>query len=347
MPNHRNRRSRRWASRTAIAVLALSLAAGCSLLPREEEALAPPLVRPQQEPFDVVEAKLGTIQTQLRGTAVFTSSRNEPLFFKESGGRIKTVHVKAGEHVTAGQLIVELDVGDLELRTRLQRLNVERAGIQYEQAVRAGLTGGDLRMKEIDLERERLSLDALEQQLERSRLTAPFDGEITYVADLSAGDAVVGYSTLVMLADPSQVRLTYSATSSTDLFSVQAGMEATVTYEDQTYRAEVVQSPSNAPFTTDRTEQDRNSKLVILGLLDPVEGADIGDRADFVIPLETRENVIVIPRSGLRTYLGREYIQVADGERRKELDVEVGLKTSVEVEITRGLEEGAQVILNN
>jgi len=347
LSNMRRCRLRRGLDRAAAALAALMIAAGCSLLPQEEEALAPPLVQPKEEVFDVVEAKRGTIQTVLRGSATFTSSRSEPLYFRESGGRVLAVHVKQGDEVKAGQTVLELDVGDLELRIRLQRLNVERAQIQYEQARIDGLTGRDLRLREIDLERERISLEALEEQLEKSRLVAPFDGEVTYVAEIAPGDSVTAYRPLVTVSDPKQVRLTYVATSATDLLGVHPGMEAAVVYGGETYRAEVVQAPSNAPLTTDKTEQERNSRTIVLELDNPPQDAGIGAGADFEIPLQRRENAIVIPRAGLRTYLGREYVQIADGERRKEVDVEVGLKTSTEVEIVRGLEEGARVILNN
>jgi hypothetical protein len=45
--------------------------------------------------------------------------------------------------------------------------------------------------------------------------------------------------------------------------------------------------------------------------------------------------------------MNRYYVQVADGDRRKEVDVEVGLMTATDVEIVKGVEEGQQVILNN
>jgi RND family efflux transporter MFP subunit len=343
----RKRRPRRGLERAAAALAALMIATGCSLLPQEEEPPAPPLVQPKEEVFDIVEAKRGTIQTVLRGGATFTSSRSEPLYFRESGGRVLAVRVKPGDEVKAGQTVLELDVGDLELRIRLQRLNVEQAQIKYEQAFKSGLTGSELRLREIDFERERISLEALEDQLERSRLVAPFDGEVTYVAEIAPGDAVTAYRPLVTVSDPTQVRLTYVAPSASDLISVHPGMEATVKFGGETYRAEVVQAPSNAPLTTDQAEQERNARTLVLELDNPPEDARIGAGADFEIPLQRRENVIVIPRAGLRTYMGREYVQIADGERRKDVDVEVGLKTSTEVEIVRGLEEGARVILNN
>jgi hypothetical protein len=57
--------------------------------------------------------------------------------------------------------------------------------------------------------------------------------------------------------------------------------------------------------------------------------------------------VIVLPRSAIRSYMGRNYVQIVEGERRKEVDIEVGLTTPTEVEIVKGLEEGQKVVLNN
>jgi len=343
----RKRRPPRGLKRAAAALAGLMIASGCALLPREEEALAPPLVQPTEEVFDIVEARRGTIETVLRGGGVLTSSRSEPLFFRESGGRVLAVHVKQGDAVEAGQTVLELDVGNLELQIRMQRLNYERAQILFEQAVRNGLTGPDLRLHEIDLERERIALEELEDRLNRSRLVAPFDGVVTFVADIHPGETINAYQPLVTVSDPAQVQLTYVASSASELLGVHPGMEATVVYDGDAYRAEVVQSPSNAPTTTDLSEQERIARTLVLGFDSPPENARIGSSADFEIPLQRRESVIVIPRAGLRTYMGREYVQVAEGERRKDVDVEVGLTTSTEVEIVRGLEEGARVILNN
>jgi hypothetical protein len=57
--------------------------------------------------------------------------------------------------------------------------------------------------------------------------------------------------------------------------------------------------------------------------------------------------VLIIPRSGLRTYLGRDYVQTLDGDSRKEVDVEKGIVSSTEVEIRKGLKEGQTIILGN
>ncbi|MNI96739.1 hypothetical protein D3C73_1552570 [compost metagenome] len=57
--------------------------------------------------------------------------------------------------------------------------------------------------------------------------------------------------------------------------------------------------------------------------------------------------MLIIPKVGLRSYMGRDYVQVLEGESRKEIDVEKGIVSSTEVEIRKGLKEGQKVILNN
>lgn len=342
-------RYRRMVKQTVAATVIVSLLAGCSLLPREEEALAPPLVKPQQQTLSTIDVARGDIHTFLRGIATFTSSRTEPLFFKESGGRIKNVHVKLGDRVEPGQLIIELDTGDLELRARLQKLSVERAEILYSQARASGASGSDLRLRQIDLERERITLESLEDQIKRSRLVSPIGGLVTHLADIKTGEYVNGFQPLATVSDPSEVRMTYTASTAKDLLPIQANMEGTARIEGKEYEVVVLQAPSSAPVTLDKQVQEKNAVTLILGFKEPVTDVEIqiGKSAEFEIPLEIREDVIVLPRSGVRNYLGREYVQVLEGERRKEVDVEVGLRTPTQVEIVRGLEEGQQIILNN
>ena len=68
----------------------------------------------------------GNIQTSLKGTAIFVSSNVKTLSFTESGGQLKSVNVKLGQEVKAGDLLAELETEDLALQVRQQKLSVER-----------------------------------------------------------------------------------------------------------------------------------------------------------------------------------------------------------------------------
>lgn len=333
--------------RAAIALAAMLALSGCGLLPSEQEALQPPLVQPAQEQLDIVEASLGSIQTYLKGTAHFVSSSAENLSFKDSGGRLKSIKVTVGQEVKAGDLLVEQETGDLELQVSLQRLNLERAQLLYKQAHDSDASPTDLRLREIDLERERMSLQAMETRLAKSRLYASISGTVTFVESLNAGDFVNAYQAIISIADTSRIQLTYVAADMKEVQPVEAGMPVSLKYKGKAYTGKVLQSPSNVPIGADGAKAERNAVTIYMSMENPPAGINIGDSAELTIELQKRENVIVLPRSAIRSYMGRYYVQVAEGERRKEVDVEVGLMTPTEAEIVKGLEEGQQVILNN
>jgi len=334
--------------RLTAAALALTLTlSGCALFPMEDEALQPPLIKPTEEELNIVEAAKGNIQTFLKGTANFVSSSTETLSFKESGGRLKAVGVAVGQEVKAGELLVELETGDLELQLRLQKLNVEKVRIQYSQARASGAGETDLRLREIDMERELLLLESMEKRLESSRLYATISGIVTFVETLNTGDVINAHQSIISIADPSKMQLIYVAANTKELFPVESGMPAKLRYKGKDYAGTVLQTPSNAPMTADENKAERNSVTIIVGMEDQPADVQIGHSAELTIELQNRQDVIVLPRSAIRSYMGRSYVQIAEDERRKEIDVELGLTTATEVEIIRGLVEGQQVILNN
>lgn len=338
---------RRLCNQYVLALGALLSLTGCSLLPVEDETLQPPLVQPASEPLDIVKAARGDIETTLRGTANFVSASSATLSFKHSGGRLKSINVNVGEEVKAGDLLAELETDDLELQMRLQRLNVERARLLYQEAQSSGAGKTDLTLRKIDLQRETLQLEDMEEKLAKSRLYAPISGVVTFADSLNTGDIVNAYQTIVTVADRSDLQLTYVAADSKDLLPIEAGMPVSLKYKGKDYAGKVLQSPSNAPTAADEATVERQAVTIIIGMDDPPDGVQIGHSAELTIPLQRRENVILLPRSAIRSYMGRSYVQIADGDRRKEVDVELGLSTPTQVEIVHGLEEGQQVILNN
>jgi multidrug efflux pump subunit AcrA (membrane-fusion protein) len=67
------------------------------------------------------------------------------------------------------------------------------------------------------------------------------------------------------------------------------------------------------------------------------------------VDIETarRENVLSIPQRALISRDGKTYVAVPDGDNRREVEVQTGLKGSFgTVEVTGGLNEGDTIISN-
>jgi macrolide-specific efflux system membrane fusion protein len=98
--------------------------------------------------------------------------------------------------------------------------------------------------------------------------------------------------------------------------------------------------------TTDADLKSRYASTLYATVDKLPEGVEIGSSANVSIVLVEHKNAVLIPKSGLRSYLGRTFVRVLEGKALREVDVEVGIQSSTEVEILRGLKEGQTIVLN-
>src|SRR5690625_4340444 len=85
----------------------------CSLLPKEQEVIAPPLVKPAQAEYNIAEVKEDEITKRLTGIANFIPVGSESLYFEQDGSRLKKIHVAQGDLVEKGDILIEADSGNL------------------------------------------------------------------------------------------------------------------------------------------------------------------------------------------------------------------------------------------
>ncbi|WP_424767390.1 efflux RND transporter periplasmic adaptor subunit [Paenibacillus sp. sgz302251] len=329
----------------SFALLISASLTGCSLLPAEENALKPPLVKPAQENYRTVNVERGTISQEIIGNGSLESTRTEIAQFTGQGGRITKMLVTAGNRVKKGDVLVQLNVEGLDIQLKEQQLSVARAKLSLKQA-RAGGDSDAISIAQLQLDIENLKLERLMTSFNSKQLVAGMDGQITFVEDLEEGDFVEPYQTLVIISDPSQLRVALRVEASAEISSVDVGFPAKVAFGSEELEGKVVQTPSSAPVTMNEQLRDRYSKTLYIEVPNVPADASIGAFADVKIILQQREDVLKIPRSGVRNFLGRTFVRtLEEGNKIREIDVETGIKGSTEFEITKGLEEGAIVVL--
>lgn len=331
--------------RTLIAVCAVALvASGCSLLPKEDVPLAPPLVKPVKQNFTTIEVKSGTIESTVRGVAVLDPYVVKYHQFKDNGGRVQEVFVKSGDLVKAGDPLIQLEVEGLDMDIKYKALDLEKAKMALE-AAKQNFDEATMRIRLLELDIAQTNYDRTLEKLNGRQLTAEMDGVVTYVADVKPPDHVQPYQVLVNVSDTRKLRLAMSRSDSNWASAVQVGMPAEITWKGQTLVGTVTQTPNSAPTTEDQQLRERYGRTVYIDLEEIPEDAEIGNSMDVKIVTQKRENTVVIPVQALRTFMARNYVQILEGERIIEADVEIGIKTTTEVEILAGLEEGQQLIL--
>jgi len=317
---------------------------GCSLLPKEESQLKPPLIKPAQENYRTVQVARGTVAKQIDSRGYLESVALDTVQFTGENGRIGSITVKSGDKVRKGDVLVKLITDDLGIQLKEQELALLKAKLAYRQA--KGTDAEALQVASLQTEIEQMKYDQLSKQYDSKLLKSGIDGQVIFVEALKEGDPIEPYQTLVTVADPTKLRVSLQVENTDDIREVDIGMAAKITLNGKEVDGKVVQTPSSAPQTLNKNLADRYAKTLYIESAALAKDAEIGASADVVIILAQRENVLKIPKGALRSYSGRTFVRILeDGNRIREADVEAGLSSPTEVEIIKGLTEGQKVIL--
>ncbi|MCS7459325.1 efflux RND transporter periplasmic adaptor subunit [Paenibacillus doosanensis] len=360
----RRRRSKTKPLLVACMAAALAVSSGCSLLPKEaEEETLPVVTPPKLSKKPEYAVKTETLETKVRGSGRLMGTKEEDLYFTdEESRRIKAINVKTGDHVEQGQVIAELDVTELESQLKQKRLQTRRDELTMIETLRKAdeMSAEDIEKAKIDFELKREDLSKLENTIANAKLTAPYAGTIVSLY-LQKGDTAKAYDAVATIADLNQLTVVASL-SADDLKKVAIGMEAVVDINSAgQHKGKVLQLPN--PKTDDNNNNGNNGYYggqngsgqqkqpdsidnYLVVQLDPFpEGLNRGTPLSVSIITQRKENAVVIPLSTLRSYSGRNYVQVVDDQgNKKEVDVEIGQQTSTEVEILKGLTPGQKVV---
>jgi multidrug efflux pump subunit AcrA (membrane-fusion protein) len=383
-----------------LATLVLSLfLAGCALLPTGSTPVQNPFAGQQQNeptptpiPTAIVPMK-PTYQVQTGEIVRATSftGRVAPvvtheLFFR-SGGRVRTLYATRNDMVSAGDVIADLEIDDLERELVSAQLNLERAETRLAEAeadlefdrrtaqinvdiVKLRLT--DLRRRdpedliglaiqqkqvelaelalerlatgvdpllENDVERARLALEKLNTEIDNARIIAPIDGQLLTVS-LTVGRPVEPFTPVVVVADTSELEVSSDLTS-TQLQELSEGMPVIlkmVGRPGQTLTGTVRRLPY--PYGTGGgasvQDLDKSTRVDVEQSAEEA-GYSMGDLMQVEVELERKEDVLWLPPQAIRTFDGRRFAVIQDGDVQRRVDVSVGIQTADRVEIVEGL----------
>jgi len=324
--------------RRALLLVAALCLAGCYLFPKEEKVLAPPLLATPEVTYSTVAVKKGTIESKTVVMASFSSALETPLYFRAGGNRLKQIAVKVGEDVKVGALVAELDTGSLESRIAQQKIVLRKAQVVSERAVVMGRDRFEKELASLDVDLATLQLNDLLSSRDESRLVSPVSGRVVYIGAMRPGDLVDGFRTVVQIDDPKNLQVLYRG-SDTSVFSV--GVDVTMNlYDGRTFDGKVVQGSNSSPADT----PDNLRGAIIVKPTTLPANVQIGDGVTITRLTMHRENVIVVARDLVHTYLGRNFVEVMENGQKKEKTVELGVQTATEVEVTAGIAVGEKLL---
>jgi RND family efflux transporter MFP subunit len=290
----------------------------------------------------------------------------------EVGGRIIKSTLDDGKHVKQGDFLVQLDTGDLKLDIEKTQSDYDalkhRIAVGSQIQLQLDSANADLAnserlykmgsMAETDLEKQRRSVQQIEQQVkleqvdnqneidafenalkvktrqfEKMTIAAPFDGVVSQVL-ARPGDLIGGGAPIATVISTS--RTVVARISEENFAGIRIGQKAIVrflTYGYETYTATVSKILPTADPITQRYE-------VFLNVDHPLERLVPGLTGEVSIVVGEHDNALIVPR---RALFGDSLFMVKEG-RVQLCKVSVGYVGLNEAEILQGVTEGDEVI---
>ena len=278
-------------------------------------------------------------------------------------GVVRRLYSKVGDQVSQGDLLAELDA--TELRARFDQasatLNMFRAQLEQAQSdlrramdlqesgiippTELEMAQNNQRVAELRVREAEANLAFARTQLGYSRIEAPISGVVASVSTQEGETVAASFTTptFVTIIDLDRLEL-WAYVDETDIGRVVEGQTAVFrvdTYPESDFQGSVQSVHPDAVI--DNTVVN----YITIISIDDRRGKTLRPEmtANVTIFLETRNDVLAVPREALRRSQGRYVVNVLADGQVEEREVQVGWRDDSFTEIMSGLDEGDTVLI--
>jgi RND family efflux transporter MFP subunit len=270
--------------------------------------------------------------------------------------RVKAIHVQAGQSVSKGSVLIELDDTDASNDVRRAEATLELSKIQVETAqknydrykqlfdanvvsdVEFEQTENALKTAQASLKQSQVNLDIAQNTINELRILAPISGKITAL-NTEVGEMVSMQNVVTGIVNLNNILVNLNISENV-VSNVSVGQKVNVliTSINKTVTGTV---KSIAPKVDSRT------KAYPVEITIPNEDGKIlaGMVAKLKLSTGKTTNAIVVPTNAVIDDNGINKLFVVENGVAKVRTVTVGAKSADQIQITKGLKEKEQVIV--
>lgn len=284
-----------------------------------------------------------SIESQVSASGLIKSDEQTKFLFPVSG-KVAWIGVKKGDYVYAGQAIASLDSRNFQAALRQAQQDVLATDAillqTYNNIHLNGAENFDQRVQRTSAETQKnKAYDAMkkaEKDLSDSTIYAPFAGTITDLT-IVAGQQITAAFQIGEIANLDNIYFS-SEVDETDVIKVEPGQKAVITLDafDLSFETKVGQVSESA----NTTSTGATAFETILSL--PKENNfRIGMNGEARITIEGTNDAIVIPIDAI---VDNNYVWLKKGNSYQKVQIETGIESDSEIQVTTGLEMGQTVV---
>ena len=277
-------------------------------------------------------------------------TRKNVLILPEFQGTLEKVFVSEGQKVKKGQLLAEINDSGLNEQYEQMVIQAEFAKENFERTQRLwdNNIGSEMQYlkSKTDYEASKKMVDQMKDRLSKTKIYAPFDGEIDEIISNVGSNLIPGVSQILRLVNL-DIIYAESFVSEKYISFIGEGTEAIVQIPllNMEYRSSVNQTgnfinPSNRTFRIEVPVENFDNRIK--------QNLD----AKIKINIYKKDDAIVIPLRIVREdALGKNFVYVMSEDNKEGVYltskqfITLGNKSEDKVEVTEGLDQGDIVVL--
>lgn len=268
----------------------------------------------------------------------------------QTGGTLVWIGVSEGDEVTKWQAVASLDKTELEYQLRKALNSWEKQFSTFDDANESVkdevLTDAIRRIKkraQIDLDQTQLEVEIQNEVNKLSTLITPISGIVTDLNPAVAGVNITPSSANITIADPDSIYFE-AEVSELDVIKIKEGQSVAIrldSYPNEIFSGKV----KNISFDSLTTATGGKAYAVKISLPSNEDlkfRLGMGGDCEFIV--EVSMAVISVPLDSVIEQDGKTLVWIIEEDKAKMVEVETGVETANEIEISTGLDEGTIVI---
>jgi len=211
----------------------------------------------------------------------------------------------------------------------------------------------DVDSKQSAIDRQQLKVDAAQEKVNALKIVAPFDGvfstdfvnkRVDILSSYHVGSKVDSGTQFGAVASLDDMQLPIQV-DELDLPNIKTGMKAEIKVDSlpgRTIVGEVTQVSTVGTTTNGVTFYD-----VVIAAKNTNNQLKYGMTATAEVLIQDKEGVIYLPPEALQSQKGKRFVSLKkpDGTVEAQHEIEIGIRSKTQIEITKGLNEGDKVVI--